>query len=85
MLNETVYASENSLRLALDRYMNGLTDYLPVLTEQLRHLNEKSNLLSAKRQLISDTIGLARAVGGEWTDQVFKEYISYKNTGEEEK
>ncbi len=85
MLNETVYASENSLRLALDRYMNGLTDYLPVLTEQLRHFIVRSNLLSARRQLISDTVGLARAIGGEWTDQVFKQYISYKKTGEEER
>ena len=85
MLNETVNASENSLRLALDRYMNGLTDYLPVLTEQVRHFTVKSDLLSARRQLIFDTVGLARAIGGEWTDKVFQEYISYKKTGEEEK
>jgi len=85
MLDETVNASDNSLRLALDRYMNGLTDYLPVLTEQLRHFTVRSNLLSAKRQLIFDTIGLARAIGGEWTDQAFKEYISYKKIGEEKK
>ena len=85
MLNETVNASENSLRLALDRYMNGLTDYLPVLTEQVRHFTVKSDLLSERQQLIFDTVGLARAIGGEWTDKVFQEYISYKKTGEEEK
>ena len=77
MLSETVSASENSLRLALDRYMQGLTDYLPVLTEQLRHVTAKSNLLAARRQLISDRIQLARAIGGEWTDSYLKQYTRY--------
>jgi len=78
MLSETVSASENSLRLALDRYMQGLTDYLPVLTEQLRHVTAKSNLLAARRQLISARIQLARAIGGEWTDNFVNQYTSNK-------
>jgi len=77
MLSETVSASENSLRLALDRYMQGLTDYLPVLTEQLRNVTANSNLLAARRQLISARIQLARAIGGEWTDHFVKQYTSY--------
>ncbi|MEW6601498.1 MAG: efflux transporter outer membrane subunit [Nitrospirota bacterium] len=85
MLDETVSASESSLRLSLDRYMQGLTDYLPVLTEQLRHFNAKSSLLAAKRQLISDQIQLARALGGDWSDQVMEQYMKYKNTGENTK
>ena len=85
MLNETVSASDNSLRLALDRYMNGLTDYLPVLTAQLSHFNTKSSLLAERRQLISDTVQLARALGGEWTDQVTSQYISHIKTEEKEK
>jgi NodT family efflux transporter outer membrane factor (OMF) lipoprotein len=73
MLGDTVSASENSHRLALDNYMQGLTDYLPVLTEQVRHFTARSNLLTAKRQLISDHIQLARALGGTWTDQIDRE------------
>lgn len=79
MLEETVSASEDSLRLALDRYLQGLTDYLPVLTEQLRNATAKSNLLAARRQLISDRIQLARALGGEWADNL----IMSKKAGEE--
>ncbi|HDK41578.1 MAG TPA: hypothetical protein ENG93_02835 [Nitrospirae bacterium] len=78
MLNETVSASENSLRLALDRYMNGLTDYLPVLTGQLSHFNAKSNLLAERRQWISDTVQLARALGGGWADDIMKERLTNK-------
>lgn len=81
MLEKTVSASDSSLRLALDRYMYGLTDYLPVLTEQLRNVTVSSNLLAAKRQLISDRIQLARALGGEWADDIINEYL----TGEEKR
>ncbi|MBL7032443.1 MAG: efflux transporter outer membrane subunit [Nitrospira sp.] len=78
MLEETVSASESSLRIALDRYTQGLTDYLPVLTGQLRLFTAKSGLLKARRELISDRIQLARALGGEWTDEIINEYLTTK-------
>ena len=59
MLAERVSASESALRIALDRYMRGLTDYLPVLTEQLSYFTARSNMLAERRQIISDTIQLA--------------------------
>lgn len=73
MLEETASTSESALRLATERYMQGLTDYLPVLTGQLRHFTAQSNLLSAKRQLISARIELARALGG-WSEQIIQEF-----------
>ena len=76
MLYESVSASASALRLALDRYMQGLSDYLPVLTEQLRHFTAKSNLLAAQRQLISNRIQLVRALGGEWVDEMLTHYRS---------
>ena len=79
MLNETVFASDSSLRLALDRYMQGLTDYLPVLTEQVRNATAKSNLIAARRQLISERIQLARAIGGNWADEAVDQYMTVKN------
>ena len=68
MLSDQVDASAHSHRLALERYMQGLSDYLPVLTQQLGLFNAESSLLRAKRQLISDNIQLARALGGEWVE-----------------
>jgi outer membrane protein TolC len=72
MLYDQVNASRNSHRLSLERYLQGVSDYLPVLTEQLGLFNAESNLLQAKRQLISDNIQLARALGGEWVDEISK-------------
>jgi NodT family efflux transporter outer membrane factor (OMF) lipoprotein len=85
MLNKTVSASDSSLRLALDRYMQGLTDYLPVLTEQVRNATAKSNLIAARRQLISERIQLARAIGGNWADEAVDQYMTVKNKEVEHK
>ena len=59
-------ATGSTLRLALDRYNLGVTDYLPVLTAQRGHFEARSRLLTARRQLLSARISLARALGGEW-------------------
>lgn len=72
-LEETESASGASLRLALERYLNGLTDYLPVLTAQRSHFQARSDLLNAQRQLISSRISLARALGGNWMNDVIEE------------
>jgi len=84
-LTDTVSASDGALRLALDRYMLGLTDYLPVLTEQVRNATSKSDLLEARRRLISGRIQLARALGGEWVDKVFDQYVTVHSKGAEKK
>ncbi len=59
-------ASDAALRLSLDNYLQGLSDYLPVLTAQQSDIDAASRLLTARRQLISDRISLARALGGSW-------------------
>jgi multidrug efflux system outer membrane protein len=71
-LEDRESAASEALRLALDRYMHGLSDYLPVLTAQQLYYDAKSALLSARRQLISDRIQLARALGEEWTEDVIR-------------
>jgi NodT family efflux transporter outer membrane factor (OMF) lipoprotein len=65
-LEETEAATASALRLSLERYLQGLADYLPVLTAQRSHFDIQSRLLSARRRLISDRISLARALGGDW-------------------
>lgn len=69
LLEQRVGDSASALRLALDSYMAGLSDYLPVITEQQRQFDAESALLAARRQLISDRIALARALGGRWADE----------------
>lgn len=59
-------ASEDALRLSLAQYTDGLSTYLPVLTAQTTHFDSQTRLLSARRQLISARISLARALGGSW-------------------
>lgn len=66
LLAEREAAAVASLRLALDRYLQGLTEYLPVLTSQGLQLDAEGQLLAARRQLISDRIALHRALGGSW-------------------
>jgi len=65
-LIETQEATGSSLRLALQRYSFGVTDYLPVLTAQRSHFLAQRELLSARRQLVSNRITLAPALGGNW-------------------
>lgn len=75
-LEENVDAARNALNIALDRYTNGLTDYLPVLTEQQRLYEAERDLLSARRTLVSETISLARALGNGWTEREAAERAS---------
>jgi outer membrane protein TolC len=84
MLEERVAASEGEMRLSLDRYLQGLSDYLPVLTAQRRLFEAESALLTEKRQLLSDRIALARALGGGWTDDVLNERLAADNSGKED-
>ncbi len=68
-LKEKVNARDAVLRLSRERYFEGLSDYLPVLEAQAAGSDSRSELLSARRQLISDRITLARALGGGWMEE----------------
>ena len=67
-LEEEEASAAASLRLSTARYIDGLSDYLPVLTAQALHFDAQTRLLSARRRLISARISLARALGGRWMD-----------------
>jgi outer membrane protein, multidrug efflux system len=74
-LEEGAAAATAALRLATDRYLQGLSDYLPVLTAQNSHFETESALLAARRQLIADRIQLVRALGGSWMERLVKERL----------
>jgi NodT family efflux transporter outer membrane factor (OMF) lipoprotein len=80
-LEEEETAARSALRLAIDRYLDGLSDYLPVLTAQALHYDVQRRLLSARRKLISDRISLARALGGNWMDQETENRLSKRMKG----
>lgn len=82
LLNDQIIASSNALRLSTYRYMEGLSDYLPVLAAQQSLYESESALLSGKRQLISDRVQLARALGGEWMDAYIEERLTAEKVEE---
>lgn len=51
---------------ARDRYIEGLTDYLPVLSALQGVQRAELSLLAARRQRLSHRIQLHRALGGTW-------------------
>jgi NodT family efflux transporter outer membrane factor (OMF) lipoprotein len=65
-LAETAMATQATLRLTTERYLAGITDYLPVLTSQRTDFDVQSRLLASQRQLLADRISLARSLGGSW-------------------
>jgi outer membrane protein, multidrug efflux system len=81
-LGERTSAADSELRLALDHYLQGLSDYLPVLTAQRRYYESASALLQAKRRLISAQISLVRALGGDWIEDEID--VRLGNAGEKE-
>ncbi len=65
-LDERAQSTGAALRLSVDNYSKGLSTYLPVLTGQNADFDARSQLVAARRQLISHRISLARALGGRW-------------------
>lgn len=75
LLAERVTATAGSLRLSTDRYLQGLSEYLPVLTAQIAHAEAQSALLESRRQRIVARISLARALGGNWMDSFVEQRL----------
>ena len=69
-LEAQVEIAEATLREARNRYREGLTDFLNVLTALTALHNTQLGLLSARRQLLSHRIQLVRALGGSWTERL---------------
>ena len=57
--------SQAAERLALDRYQNGLADYLSVLESQRSSFQAQSLLLTSRRQRLESRIDLILALGGD--------------------
>ena len=66
---ENSRAATETFRIASRQYAGGLADYVPVLLAQTRKLEAEQQLVSAKRELLSSRVALARALGGGWTQR----------------
>ena len=66
-LEERIEILENNLDVSQKRFINGQSDYLPVLQALSSLQNLQSEILIAKRELILFRIQLCEALGGTWT------------------
>ena len=73
-------AAGNSLRLATDRYMQGVSDYLPVLQAQTNYYTARRNLITARRELASTHVNLVTALGGGWSEDIVEKYVTIRHT-----
>jgi len=78
-----VALAEATLDESRQRYLNGLSDYLPVLVALQSLQQTESTLLSAKKQLISFRIQLCRALGGTWTSKLETPERRNRQSGDE--
>ena len=63
-------AAKSALKEAGTRYLNGLNDYLPVLTQILSVQGLESDLIQRQADLLIARVSLYRAIGGSWADEL---------------
>ncbi len=63
-------AAGKALDQARERYLKGIDDYLPVLTQLLTVQGLETDLIKQHAALLVERIALYRALGGSWTDQM---------------
>jgi len=69
-LEMVLVTARRALEEAGIRYRNGLTDYLPVLTQLLAVQNLERNLIRQRAILLNSRVSLYRSLGGTWTDSL---------------
>ncbi|MCL4217274.1 MAG: efflux transporter outer membrane subunit [Candidatus Hydrogenedentes bacterium] len=65
-LSEALEANQRSVRLANERYNQGLEDFLSVLTVQAQVYDSEDRLLQSDAMILLDLISLYKALGGGW-------------------
>lgn len=72
-LEEEIRTARKALTEARERYIKGLNDYLPVLTQLLRVQELEVLLLNRRVELLFNRVALYRALGGTWTQTLAPE------------
>jgi len=69
-LENVTITARKALEEAGNRYRNGLTDYLPVLTQLLKVQKLERDLIQQQANLLVTRVNLYRALGGTWTESL---------------
>ena len=69
-LEKQIQFTRRSLELSRQRYLKGLSDYLPVLTALTSADNLEADMIRSKREMLIYRINLYRALGGRWTGEL---------------
>ncbi|MGP8320648.1 MAG: efflux transporter outer membrane subunit [Methanosarcinaceae archaeon] len=69
-LKQVIRTARTALTQATLRYRNGLTDYLPVLTQLLSVQTLERNFITQQATLLTNRISLYRSLGGTWTNNL---------------
>jgi len=69
-LDDQLEAARGTLTESRRRYSEGLGDYLPVLTSLSTVQRLEQSVVASRRQLLSQRVQLARALGGAWTSEL---------------
>ncbi len=68
-----------ALELSRQRYLKGLSDYLPVLTALTSADNLEADMIRSKREMLIYRINLYRSLGGRWTSELFRKDTRVKH------
>ena len=69
-LKAEITAAGRALDEARDRYLKGIDNYLPVLTQILKVQSLDVDLIKRQAELLIARVGLYRSLGGTWTDKL---------------
>jgi len=69
-LKRVISAARKAFKEAEFRYRNGLSDYLPVLTQLLSVQRFERDLIHQRAKLLIARVSLYRAIGGSWTERL---------------
>lgn len=69
-IDRQIQLAQMAYREATWRYLNGLSDYLPVIREQINLITAEQDRITTERDLVQTRVTLHKALGGTWTDQL---------------
>lgn len=69
-IDQQIELSDNAYREATWRYINGISDFLPVLREQVNQVTLQLDRIQAGGDLLKTRIGLHKALGGSWLNSL---------------
>lgn len=68
-MEEVLVSSQEAVRLSLDQYKEGLTDFYNVVQAQLSNLENQNNYIAGRGNALSALVSLYKALGGAYYEQ----------------